>query len=75
MADRPGPQANLPEGPSHKLSGNYYYTRDGRREVGPPTLLADGAQKVLPSGDAGGATSVVGKSKTPGRNYTYSSSF
>ena len=38
-------------GPSHKLSANGYYTRDGRREVHPPTLLADGTM-ALASGEA-----------------------
>ena len=47
MAERPGPPANLPPGPSHKLSANYYHTRDARREVAPPNVLADGAQKVI----------------------------
>ena len=37
---------NLPEGPSHKLAANGYYTRDGRREVHPPTVLADGTKVI-----------------------------
>ena len=39
--------ANLPPGPSHLLSANGYYTRDGRRDVHPPTVLADGAKVRL----------------------------
>ena len=38
---------NLPEGPSHKLAANGYYTRDGRREVHPPTVLADGTKVIF----------------------------
>jgi len=60
---------NLPEGPSHKLSANGYYTRDGRREVHPPTVLADGT-KALESGEGAGA--VVARKNTPGRVYQYS---
>lgn len=74
VAERPGPEANLPEGPSHKLSGNYYYTRDARRELTFPTLLADNSkdgQKTL--GD--GATAEVAttkKPKRPGQYFNYS---
>ena len=75
MAERPGPEANIKPGPSHKLHGNYYYTRDGRREVAPPTVLADGGQKELTSGGAEGATSVLVAPKTPGTSGSYSSSF
>lgn len=62
--------ANLPPGPSHLLSANGYYTRDGRREVHPPTVLADGA-KALESGE-GAAPAVMNKMKTPARVYAYS---
>eukprot|EP00090_Calanus_glacialis_P010118 TRINITY_DN1850_c0_g1_i1.p1 TRINITY_DN1850_c0_g1~~TRINITY_DN1850_c0_g1_i1.p1 ORF type:complete len:121 (-),score=47.16 TRINITY_DN1850_c0_g1_i1:85-414(-) len=61
--------ANLPPGPSHLLSANGYYTRDGRRDVHPPTVLADGA-KVLESGDA--VPAVLTKSRAPGRVFAYS---
>ena len=77
---------NLPPGPSHKLASNGYYTRDGRREVHPPTLLADGTMvmticwspvsliffsQALGSGEEG-AVATASKGKTPGRVYRYS---
>jgi hypothetical protein len=74
MAPRPGPEPNLPPGPSHKLADNYYLKRDGRRSVEPPVVLAS-AQKVIGSGQS--EVAVVGgrqKSTTPGPFYHYSES-
>merc|ERR1719445_1956114 len=63
-------EPNLPPGPSHKLSANGYYTRDGRRDVNPPTVLADGTM-ALESGEGSGAA-VEKRRTTPGRVYQYS---
>ena len=76
-AERPGPEANLPDGPSHKLYENYYYTRDGRREVGFPAVIADETKtKAISAGeassDAGTAVAARVKSKTPGTLFRYS---
>lgn len=81
VAPRPGPEANLPEGCSHKVAANYYFTRDGRREVMPDKVLADntasGAKLALSAGEAEGAGSAVqsakaGKPRTPGKYFNYS---
>ena len=79
-APRSGQDANLPEGPSHKLSGNYYFTRDARREVERPTVLADhsAAMKALPA-EAGKGAPADGmalaafpkKGVTPGKQFDY----
>ena len=69
QAPRSIPETNMPPGPSHNLAANYYFTRDGRREVrdvmsctfysqnikvAPPAVLADG-NKALSSGEESAA--------------------
>lgn len=46
IASRSPPPPVLPDGPSHKLSANYYYSRDARREVAPPEVIVTGAKQV-----------------------------
>lgn len=75
LAERPGPQANLPEGPSHKLAFNYYHTRDGRREVAPPKVLADAQEVLALASGEGQVKAVAAKAKTPGAPVNYSQAF
>lgn len=65
IATRSPPPPILPDGPSHKLSGNYYFTRDARREVSPPEVVAP-----IPKQIAAGETSPV-KRITPGKIYKW----
>ena len=78
-APRPGPEPNLVEGPSHKLSSNYYFTRDARREVELPKTIADHSapMKALPAeaGKGGAAPAAVAAfpkmGVTPGKKFDF----
>ncbi|XP_076043400.1 NADH dehydrogenase [ubiquinone] 1 alpha subcomplex subunit 7-like [Oratosquilla oratoria] len=76
-AARTQPDPNLPPGVSHKLSANYYYSRDGRRKVHPAEVLAEnegGEVKLLAAAEEEGAVAVTTRlPKTPGPNYQYDS--
>ncbi|XP_055308976.1 NADH dehydrogenase [ubiquinone] 1 alpha subcomplex subunit 7-like [Sitodiplosis mosellana] len=67
---RDQPPPNIPDGPAHKLSANYYESRDPRREVAPPIDLT---QNLLGSGESGVAetgTRIAGV-PTPGKTYQW----
>ncbi|XP_030748125.1 NADH dehydrogenase [ubiquinone] 1 alpha subcomplex subunit 7-like [Sitophilus oryzae] len=65
LATRSPPPPVLPDGPAHKLSANYYFTRDARREVGPPEVISPLPKQI----EASGATEV--KRITPGKPYSW----
>lgn len=69
VASRSPPPPNLPDGPSHLLSANYYYTRDARREVAPPEVIVSG-QKLLGSKEGEDGTK-SSKGRTPGTIYRW----
>ncbi|XP_077549720.1 NADH dehydrogenase [ubiquinone] 1 alpha subcomplex subunit 7-like [Haemaphysalis longicornis] len=66
LSSRSPPPPNLPPGPACKLADNYYYTRDGRREIGLAKLIVDGTSPQKQIAAAGkGASSLP----TPGARY------
>ncbi|KAJ8713006.1 hypothetical protein PYW08_008310 [Mythimna loreyi] len=69
LADRTQPPPQIPDGSSHKHAQNYYYTRDGRREVAPPMDLT---KKLLVASDDKGAPKTAANVRpTPGPVYQW----
>jgi NADH dehydrogenase (ubiquinone) 1 alpha subcomplex subunit 7 len=76
VSARTQPPPNLPNGPAHLLAENYYYSRDGRREVRPPAVLADlGRIEISVGGteavSSGSAVAVGKKPPTPGKPWQW----
>merc|ERR1712212_365267 len=67
LAPRSIPEPKLPPGVNAKLSANYYYTRDLRREVGPPTLIYQQGQETarLQAGETEAASDVSTEKALP----------
>lgn len=67
LATRSPPPPVLPDGPAHILSANYYFSRDARREVSPPEVVAS-SQKQITAGDSSVSSP---KGVTPGKVYQW----
>lgn len=63
LSSRSPPPPILPDGPSHKLHSNYYFTRDARREVSPPEVIASSIKQI----GAGTGPPTAVKLITPGK--------
>ncbi|XP_038048510.1 NADH dehydrogenase [ubiquinone] 1 alpha subcomplex subunit 7-like [Patiria miniata] len=73
VAPRTIPEPNLPDGVSHKLSANYYCSRDGRRESKPATLVYSSVKRLAEPKPTEGSSEVpaVRKPVTPGTMPTW----
>ncbi|XP_053704427.1 NADH dehydrogenase [ubiquinone] 1 alpha subcomplex subunit 7 [Synchiropus splendidus] len=71
VAKRTQPPPKLAVGPSHKFADNYYFTRDGRRESSPATVVMS-SQKALTAGSQAAEVPAKGP-VTPGPVYKWPS--
>ncbi|KAL7745651.1 hypothetical protein ACLKA6_009864 [Drosophila palustris] len=68
LADRTQPPPEIPDGPSHVYSANYYCSRDARRGVNPPIDLVQ-QHKLLGAESEAAASKAGSKLPTPGKVY------
>uniref|UniRef100_A0A068WKQ0 NADH dehydrogenase [ubiquinone] 1 alpha subcomplex subunit 7 n=1 Tax=Echinococcus granulosus TaxID=6210 RepID=A0A068WKQ0_ECHGR len=68
---RTQPPPNLPPGVTHKMSGNYYYTRDVRRECSPPTEIFSAGPKQITGGESQAPTRPLITDFTPGFKHNW----
>ena len=46
LASRTQPPPDIPGGPYHRTTRMYYFTRDARREVQPPLVIASASNQI-----------------------------
>lgn len=68
---RTQPPPNLPPGVTHKMSGNYYYTRDVRRECSPPTEIFSAGPRQIAGGESQAPTRPLITDFTPGFKHNW----
>ncbi|KAK9878449.1 hypothetical protein WA026_022089 [Henosepilachna vigintioctopunctata] len=73
VATRNPPLPDLPDGPSHRLNANYYYTRDARSEVTHPYVVAYATGPKLLQGNPSGDIST--KNVQPGKIWQWDQKF
>ncbi|XP_049879342.1 NADH dehydrogenase [ubiquinone] 1 alpha subcomplex subunit 7-like [Pectinophora gossypiella] len=71
VSARTQPPPQIPDGVTHKHAHNYYYTRDGRREVAPPVDVTVAKKLLEAPPEKGEAKQVAIKPITPGKVYEW----
>nr|VZI38143.1 unnamed protein product [Spirometra erinaceieuropaei] len=71
QSKRTQPPPNLPMGVNHKLSENYYLTRDTRREASPPSEIFNFGPKRLGDGRSSSHVPATDNDCTPGFKYEW----